>query len=119
MQQCQKKKFQKISGNTEEDVEHFNETTFEDEEKELVMAFNILTLKYKDKAIRRRTFSTHIGPHSLLIVEVIYNNFIGFTYLYLFYSKQTIRYINYCTGIMIGIKLILTLILIHFYRSDT
>ena len=29
----------------------FNETTFENEEKELVMAFNILTLKYKDNRL--------------------------------------------------------------------
>ena len=52
-----------------ENVDNINETTFENEEKELVMSFNFLTLKYKDK-ILEKDFAKHIGPHSLLIVEV-------------------------------------------------
>jgi hypothetical protein len=59
----------KDSGNVK-NVEIVNETTFENEEKDLVMAFNILTLKYKEKRLEER-FSAHAGPHSLLIVEIV------------------------------------------------
>jgi hypothetical protein len=34
------------------------------------MSFNILTLKSKDSRLEE-DFSAHVGPHSLLIVEVI------------------------------------------------
>jgi hypothetical protein len=99
--------------NIEKDVENVNETTFENEEKELVMAFNILTLKYKDNRLEEG-FSAHVGPHSLLVVEAIISILsVLLIYIYFFPIKPRSSII---TGIIIGIKLILTLILIRFYR---
>ncbi|CAF5170581.1 unnamed protein product, partial [Rotaria sp. Silwood1] len=89
-------------------VENVNEKTFEKEEKELVMSFNFLTLKYKDKRLENK-FSTHAGPHSLLIVEVILS-ILSILFIYIYFPKQIITSIIMI--IIIGIKLILTLILI-------
>ncbi|CAF1405905.1 unnamed protein product [Rotaria sp. Silwood1] len=93
-------------------VENVNEKTFEKEEKELVMSFNFLTLKYKDKRLENK-FSTHAGPHSLLIVEVILS-ILSILFIYIYFPKQIITSIIMI--IIIGIKLILTLILIRFHR---
>lgn len=95
-----------------ENVQNINETTFVDEEKELVMAFNLLTLKYKDKRLEE-SFSAHIGPHSLLIVEVL----LAIVSLLLIYLYFPIRIrTSILLGILIGLKLIFTLILLHFHR---
>ncbi|CAF4364973.1 unnamed protein product [Rotaria sp. Silwood2] len=93
-------------------VENVNEKTFEKEEKELVMAFNILTLKYKDNRLEKG-FSTHVGPYSLLIVEVILS-ILSLLFIYIYFPKKSLTSI--IMGIIIGIKLIITLILIRFHR---
>ena len=95
-----------------ENVQNINETTFVDEEKELVMAFNILTLRYKDKRFEEG-FSAHIGPHSLLIVEVLLG-IISLLFIYLYFPLQ-IR-TSIILAILIGMKLIFTLLLIRFHR---
>jgi hypothetical protein len=76
------------------------------------MAFNILTLKYKDSRLEEG-FSAHVGPQSLLIVEVILS-ILSLLLIYLYFPKN-IR-TSIVMGIFIGIKFILTLILIRFYR---
>lgn len=93
-------------------VQNINETTLVDEEKELVMAFNILTLKYRDKRLEQG-FSAHIGPHSLLIVEVLLA-IISLLLIYLYFPIQ-IR-TSIVLAILIGMKLIFTLLLIYFHR---
>ncbi|UJR20313.1 hypothetical protein I4U23_023444 [Adineta vaga] len=95
-------------------VETVNETTFENEEKELVMSFNILTLTYKDKRLEE-SFSAHIGPHSLLIVEVILS-ILSLLLIYIYFFKHKLIQTSIAMGVIIGIKLILTLILIRFHR---
>ncbi|CAF4684245.1 unnamed protein product, partial [Rotaria sp. Silwood2] len=69
-------------------VENVNEKTFEKEEKELVMAFNILTLKYKDNRLEKG-FSTHVGPYSLLIVEVILS-ILSLLFIYIYFPKKSL-----------------------------
>ncbi|CAF0948730.1 unnamed protein product [Rotaria sordida] len=95
-----------------ENVENFNEKIIENEEKELVMAFNLLTLKYKDNRLEK-AFSTHVGPHELLIVEVIIS-ILSLLFIYIYFPKKSSTSI--IMGIIIGIKLILSLILIRFHR---
>ncbi len=102
----------KSAGNIE-NVETVNETTIESEEKELVMAFNFLTLKYKDNRLEE-SFSAHIGPHSLLIVEIILS-ILSLLLIYIYFLKDTRTSI--ITGIILGIEFLLTLILIRFYRA--
>jgi hypothetical protein len=93
-------------------VDNVNEASFENEEKELAMAFNLLTLKYKENRLEER-FSAHAGPHSLLIVEVILSiSSLLLIYIYFPINLRT----SIVMGILIGIELILTLILIGFHR---
>ncbi|CAF1683030.1 unnamed protein product, partial [Adineta ricciae] len=99
-----------------EKVENINDTTFENEEKELTMSFNVLTLKYKDKRFEEG-FSAHAGPHSLLIVEVILS-ILSLVLIYIYFLKHQIVRTSIAMGIIIGIKLILTLSLLSFYRTD-
>jgi hypothetical protein len=47
------------------------------------MAFHFLTLKYKEKELEK-AFSAHIGPHLLLIIEIILSIFINIIHFYLF-----------------------------------
>ncbi|CAF1221218.1 unnamed protein product [Rotaria magnacalcarata] len=93
-------------------VENVNEKTFENEEKELVMAFNILTLKYKDDKLEKG-FSAHFGSQSLLILEVILS-ILSLLFIYIYFPIK--NFVSIIMGIIIGIKLILTLILIRFHR---
>ncbi len=98
-----------------ENVENVNETTYENEEKELVMSFNILTLKFKERRLEE-SFAGHIGPHSLLIVEVILS-IVSLLLIYIYFLKQKPILTSIIMGIIVGIKLILTLILIRFHRT--
>ncbi|CAF3229358.1 unnamed protein product [Rotaria sp. Silwood2] len=91
VQQYVKKKFEKDLGN----IEHVSETRFENEEKDLVMAFSILTLKYKNSLLEEG-FYAHIGRHELLIVEVILS-ILSILLIYLYFTKDT------CTSIIMGI----------------
>lgn len=52
-------------------VDNFNETTTEHDEKELIIALDFLTSKYKEKLLEEG-FSADTVPHSLLIVELIF-----------------------------------------------
>lgn len=76
------------------------------------MSFNILTLKYKDNRLEEG-FSSHIGPQSLLIIEVILSIF-SLLLIYLYFPKF-IR-TSILMGVLVGIKFILALILIRFHR---
>jgi len=100
-------------GNAEniENIENIDETTFENEEKELVTAFNLLTLKYKDNRLEEG-FSAHIDPHSLLIIEVILS-ILSLLLIYLYFPKEI--HTSIVMGIIVGIKFILAVILIRFH----
>jgi hypothetical protein len=104
----------KTIGNVEniEHVDDVNEKTVENEEKELVMVFNILTLKYKDSRFEEG-FAAHVSPHSVLIVEVILS-ILSLLLIYLYFPIY-IR-TSIIMGIIIGIKFIFALILIRFHR---
>jgi hypothetical protein len=92
---------------------NIDETSLESEEKELTMAFNILTLKYKDSRLEEG-FSAHIGSHSLLIVEVILSILsLLLIYLYLMKDIRT----SIVMEILNGMKFLLTLILIRFHQT--
>lgn len=76
------------------------------------MAFNLLTLKYKDNRLEKG-FSAHVGPHSLLIIEIIIS-ILSLLFIYIYFPKT--NFISIIMGIIIAIKLILTLILIRFHK---
>ena len=96
-----------------ENVQNINETTYVDEEKELVMAFNLFTLKYKEKRLEE-DFAAHIGPHSLLIVEVLLA-LVSLLFIYLYFPFR-IR-TSILLGILIGLKLVFTLISLRFHQT--
>ena len=96
-----------------EHIESLNDNTFENEEKELVMSFNFLTLKYKDIRLEQG-FSAHIGPHSLLIIEVLLAIVsLLLIYLYFFHNIRT----SISMGVILVIELCLTLFLIRHHKS--
>ncbi|CAF2801552.1 unnamed protein product [Rotaria sp. Silwood2] len=107
VQQYVKKKFEKDLGN----IEHVSETRFENEEKDLVMAFSILTLKYKNSLLEEG-FYAHIGRHELLIVEVILS-ILSILLIYLYFTKDT------CTSIIMGIIIVIILIQYSEYYPKT
>ena len=94
-------------------VENIDGKTFEKEEKDLVMAFNMFTLKYKETKLEQG-FSAHVEPYLLLIIEIIMS-ITSLLFIYIYFPKET--FTSIIMGIIIGIKLILTLILIPFYRT--
>lgn len=96
-----------------EQGENINEITIESEEKELVMASQMLTLRYKEKRLEEG-FSAHVSPSSLLIVEVL----LSLICLLLFYLLLPHRLIpSIVLSILIGIEFLLTLILLCFSSS--
>lgn len=111
---CEEEPPKELSGLVEKD-EHVNDTSFEAEVNELTMAFNFLTLKYKDEQLEQR-FSAHVGPHSLLIVEVILS-ILSLLLIYIYFLKHQIIRTSIAMGIIIGIQLILTLGLLRFHRT--
>ncbi|CAF1037346.1 unnamed protein product [Adineta steineri] len=98
-----------------ENIEIINEQTFENEEKELAVSFNILTLSYKEKRLEE-SFSAHVGPHSLLIVEVILS-IVSLLLIYFYFFKRKIILTSIILAVLLAVKLILTLVIIFFARK--
>jgi hypothetical protein len=91
---------------------NLNSPTTENEEKELIMSFHFLTLKYKNKSLEEQ-YSSHISPNCLLIIEMLLS-IISLLLIYIYFPikfKSSMLMI-----ILISIKLILSLILICFHR---
>jgi len=91
----------------------FDEKTVEKEENELDVAFHFLTLKYRENNLEKG-FSSHIGPHSLLIVEVLLS-ILSLILLYLYLPKKIL--LSIVLSIILLIKFLLTLILVRFYEK--
>jgi hypothetical protein len=91
-------------------VENVEETRIENEEKELVMAFDFLTLKYKDKKLEK-TFPSHLPSKFVLIIEIILSIFSFILFYIYFYLTKTNKF-SIILMIYLSIKLLLTLILI-------
>lgn len=92
---------------------NLDEKIIEREENELDVAFHLLTLKYREKNLEK-AFSSHIGPHSLFIVEVLLSIF-SLVLIYLYFPKQI--FISIVLSIILLIKFLLTLILIRYYEK--
>ena len=93
-----------------EQNENINEITIESEEKELLMASQMLTLRYKEKRLEEG-FSADVSPSSLFIVEVL----LSLICLLLFYFYFPHRFVpSIVLSILIGMELILTLFLLCF-----
>lgn len=89
--------------------EKFDEKTMEKEEKELRVAFNPLTLTYREKKLEKG-FSSHIGPHSLLVVEVILS--IGSLLLiYVYLPKKLL--LSLLFSVVLLVIFLLTLLLVR------
>ena len=94
-------------------VENVNDNTIENEEKELVMAFNVVTLNYKDRGLEE-SFSADLDPHFLLVVEVILS-MISLLCIYIYFPKRIFTSIALAT--IVAIELLVTIVLICFCRD--
>ena len=96
-----------------EESENINEITIESEEKELVMASQMLTLRYKEKRLEEG-FSGDVSPSSLFIVEVL----LSLICLLLFYLGFPHRLLpSIVLSILLGVELFLTLVLLCLSRG--
>ena len=94
-------------------AENVNDSTIENEEKELVMAFNVITLNYKDPELEE-DFSADLDPHSLLVMEVILS-LISLLCIYIYFPKRT--FTSIALAIIVAIELLVTVIFICFCRD--
>ncbi|CAF5099552.1 unnamed protein product, partial [Rotaria sp. Silwood1] len=88
-----------------------NDIKIENEENQLIIPLNKLTLKYKDKSLEK-TYSTNIFQYKLIIIEIILS-IITYVILLIYLPKRILSSI--IISIFILIQLILTLFIIRYH----
>ncbi|CAF2587854.1 unnamed protein product [Rotaria sp. Silwood2] len=92
--------------------ENLNELKIENEEKQLIMSLNLLTLKYKDEKLEK-SYRNNIIKYELIIIEIVLS-IITYLILFIYLPKRILSSI--IISIFILIQLILTLIIIRYYN---
>ncbi|CAF1102471.1 unnamed protein product [Adineta steineri] len=93
-------------------IENLNETTIENEEKELVLAFHFLTLKYKENRLEK-SFHKSIESYYLFLIEIILS-ILSLILIFIYLLKS--KYLILTMLILMSIQLILLILLIYLNK---